>query len=654
MIDKWLTLEEIAQILSKIKPITKSSVRKRAKKDDWSYRCHSVRGGKERRYHLKHLPEDIQIAYAASIKVSLADLQSQLKPSSNSEKKINIPRYSGRGAKTADIKPFEKTPEKYILIAAARCKVLEAYSDSGLSPRQFITAYYNGVIVPDIKEQLGGFGEISSPSSLFRWLRRYEKHGLAGLAPQYSKRRGGSGASLDQRAKEIIHSLYLDPRKPSARSVERDINNLGYEINYSVINRYINKEIPLSVKIFCRLGEKAYKDKVDPYIKRDYTLFKSMEWGCGDHHLFDFVIKHNGKLFRPWLTAFIDMRSRKVTGWHIDVVPNTLTIMRAFSMSVETCGLFDNMLVDNGKDFKSTWFAGNEAKIKRTRPEKEILRLIEGVLHDCGTKAHFTTPYHAQAKPIERFFRTVIELFSKRQATYVGSNTSDRPADTKLFWAKINGRDKIEVTQTLEGIREEFAKFVAWFNAEWNHSGQGMDGATPDTVFAANLHERREMPEQMRKYVFAIREKRTVQKSGISVDGIDYYNEEMVRLIGQRVEIRRDINDAGKISIFSLPDCVFQFDAENSFLKDRGIPEENIRRLKAAQKKTRAHLYEYGKGAEEIRATVKSPFEILAEQAQGREVFEEERLVVNGLPLSKPELTLVEKPRSKLIKIFED
>ena len=649
MTNKWLTIKEIADLLL----VEKCTVIRKAQKENWPYRSHSVRGGQERRYHLLNLPADIQTAYASSIKLSLADLQSQLKPSSKPEKKISIPRYSGRGARTAEIKIFEKTPEEYLQIAAARRKVLEAYSVSGLSPAQFVSEYNSGMILSEIRSQLGGFGEIKSKSSLYRWLGLYEKHGLTGLAPQYSLRRGGAGASLTERAKDLIQALYLDQNKPSVASVIRTINEnkfLDRDLNYDVVNRYVNKEISFSVKTFYRQGEKAYHDKCNPYIQRDYTLLKSMEWGCADHHLFDFVISHSGRIFRPWLTMFIDMRSRKITGWHIDVVPNTLTIMRAFYMSVETCGLFENLLIDNGKDFKSSWFAGNEWKMRRTRPEKETLQLIEGVLHDCGTKAHFATPYHGQSKPIERAFRTIIELFSKEQPTYVGSNTVDRKADTDLYWRKINGRDRVEVTFTLEELREDFAKFAAWHNTEWRHSGQGMGGQAPDAVFSANLEARREMPEEMRKYVFAIREKRTVQKKGITVDGIDYYNEKMIQFIGQRVEVRRGINDAGKISIFSLPDCIYQFDAENNVLKDRGIPEENIRRLRNIQKKTRAHLKEYAKDAAEIRSGIKKPYEILAEQ--NKEALEDERLVVNGSPLGTPGMQIVDTPKTKKQKII--
>jgi transposase InsO family protein len=629
MISRWLSVSEIAELTG----ISNRWVQKRAECEHWVSRNEKANGGIRRVYQVAALPGDIQSAYAASLKLSLQELQSQLKPASKREKKVDIPRYNGRGAKTKEAKPIDGAADGDLKIAALRRKLIEAYNASGLSVPQFISAYENGVAVPELRERLGRWGKIHSVSNFYEnWLAKYERYGLAGLAPQYARRKGGSGASLDGKAKEIIEALYLDPRKPSIASVERDIKQFGYEINYTIINRYVNNEIPNSVKVFYRMGEKAYHDRFDPYIERDYTLFKSMEWGCGDHHLFDFVITHEGRIFRPWLTMFIDMRSRKITGWHIDVVPNTLTIMRAFSMSTETCGLFEHLLIDNGKDFKSTWFAGNAWKERRASPEKETLEQIEGVLHDCGTKAHFATPYRGQSKPIERAFRAIIELFSKSRETYVGSNTIDRPADTKLFWGKINGRDRIEVTYTLAALREDFAKFVTWFNSAWRHSGQGMDGGTPEAVFGANLEAKREMPEAMRKYVFAIRERRVVQRNGVTIDGISYYSERMAAFTGQQVEVRRDINDAGKVAVFSLPDCVYQFDAENDFFKDRGVSEENVRRAKSATQKAREHLKRYAKNAEEIRGKTKSPAELLAERTAPD--IEDEREVAGGEPLA--------------------
>jgi transposase InsO family protein/transposase len=633
MTDKWLTINEIAELLN----LTRGPVIRKAKLGDWPYRSYTGRGGKARRYPLASLPEDVQLAYCAAVKMSFTELQSQLKPSSKPDKKINIPRYSGRGAKIPDVKIIDKTPEKYIRIAAARRKILDAYSASDLPAAQFVADYNNGKIVQDIKEQLGSFGAISCRASLYNWLERYEKYGLPGLAPQYAHRHGGSGASLDEAAKDLIQSLWLDSHKPSIQSVVRDIVQFGYELDYSTVNRYIQNEIPLSVKTFYRQGEKAYHDRFDPYIQRDYTLLKSMEWGCGDHHLFDFVIKHNGRIFRPWLTMFIDMRSRKITGWHIDIIPNTLTIIRALSMSVENCGTFDNLLIDNGKDFRSHWFAGSAWKDRRIKVDKETCDLIEGVLHDCGTKAHFCLPYRGQSKPIERAFGTVIELFSRSRDTYVGSNTATRPDEAKLYWGKINGRDRIEVRYTLEQLRADFTDFVAWFNASWQHSGQGMK-STPDMVFAVNLERKREMPEEMRRYIFSRREKRIIQRSGVTIDGISYYNPQMAQYTGSQIEVRRDINRLGIVSLYSLPERIYLMDAESDVLKDFGIPEENIRAQRTAQRAARAHITKYAK--ENLRI-VKSPAELMAEQAASA-VITEERIAVGEVPKRKKYINILD------------
>ena len=632
MISKWLSAGEIARITGK----TKRAINLRVVKERWVSRTVWANGGERRLYQVLALPEDIQTAYAASLKLDVQELQSQLKPTSVPEQKVNIPRYACRSAAKKEIGTVETTPNAALKIAALRKKIVDAYNASGLKPKDFIAAYENGVILPEVRAELGKYGKLHTQSTFYsNWLNRYAIYCLAGLAPQYAARRGGAGASLDEQAKDIIQALYLDPRKPGIAAVTRDIRQFGYELNYTIINRYIRNEIPLSVKVFYREGAKRYHDKFDPFIERDYTLFAAMAWGCADHHVFDFIINYNGKLCRPWLTMFIDMRSRKITGWHIDIIPSTLTILRALSMSVDTCGLFDNLLIDNGKDFKSAWLAGSAWKERRTAPDQDTRNLIEGVLQDCGTVAHFCKPYRGQSKPIERAFGTICEQYSKYQETYVGSNTVLRKADADLYWKKINGREKIEVTLTLEDVRKSFADFVLWFNAEWRHSGDGMNGRTPDAVFAETVTAKREMPEAMRKYVFARRETRVVQRNGVSIDGIEYYTGEMTRYIGTEVEVRRDIDRVGSVSIFDIKTRTYMFDAQSDVFKDTGVTEDNLRVQKREQKKAREHLKEFNKCQDEIRRAVMSPAEILAEKTAGQEaIVFDDRKVASGEPLA--------------------
>lgn len=103
--------------------------------------------------------------------------------------------------------------EEYLRVASLRVKLIEAYSASGLSTKDFIKAYEAGAVAADLREALGRWGNIHTPSNFYKnWLASYREHGIAALVPQYSRYRGGAGAFFDEREKEIINSLYLDER----------------------------------------------------------------------------------------------------------------------------------------------------------------------------------------------------------------------------------------------------------------------------------------------------------------------------------------------------------------------------------------------------------------------------------------------------------
>ncbi|MDR0557929.1 MAG: hypothetical protein LBG43_08720 [Treponema sp.] len=181
MINRWLPASEIAIFTASDKRV----INRRAVNEHWPSRNEKANGGTRRVYQARALPEDILTAYAVSLKLALTELQSRLKPSSKHEKKIDIPRYNGRGAKTKAVKPLEGTADTALKIAAARRKLIEAFNASGLPVPQFITAYENGVAAPELREQLGRYGNIHTQSNFYEWLARYGRHGLAGLAPQY-------------------------------------------------------------------------------------------------------------------------------------------------------------------------------------------------------------------------------------------------------------------------------------------------------------------------------------------------------------------------------------------------------------------------------------------------------------------------------------
>jgi len=641
MIDKWLTDNEIAQLLEK----KRRRINDRAKLESWPYRSYAVRGGYERRYHIADLPEDVQTAYAASIKTSLADLQTQLKPGSKPDKKIDIPGYRGRGAKTRAAKILDKQPEKYREVANDRRKVLEAYSASGLPAARFVEAYNSGEIAPDLRARLGRYGDISGPSSLYRWLGQYEKDGLAGLAPQYTGR--GAGATLPQEVKDRIEWLYLDSSQPTATAVCELLEQYGLKAGESTVRRYI-QSIPNWIKAKYRKGRDYFNGKFNPHIIRDYTKYKPMEIICGDYMTQDLVCRKGEKVFRARLCAFEDMRSRLITGWSLQETANSVGVIRALQMTFNGYGLPEKAYVDNGKEFKNYLLCGDQWKALKTKIDPELLDLDAGILTECGVRIIFCRAYHGQSKPIERFWRTFHERFDKFEPTYTGSNTADRPDEAKIYRSNVEDMKKADLSliPTFEEEEARIGRFVSWYNEQRNHSGQGMEGRPPMEVYKEYAAPRREIPDHLKKYLFTMRYIRTVQRNGVELDGAYYQNENFIEYNGRKVEVRRGLDDTGTVHIFSYPDRVYLFDAEH--LAFSGIVEEDIRKIAKIKKDMKGLEKKYNRKKEEYdRGVFKTPAEAYAEEA---------RKVVNGDPITAhepPELKLVEPPKKKIKGIFD-
>jgi hypothetical protein len=91
----WVSASEIAAALS----IIKRAVNKRATQGNWMKRVFDANGGKQYRYRLADLLEDVQIAYAASLQTSLEALRAEFTPVEKAEKEADVPHCSNRAKK---------------------------------------------------------------------------------------------------------------------------------------------------------------------------------------------------------------------------------------------------------------------------------------------------------------------------------------------------------------------------------------------------------------------------------------------------------------------------------------------------------------------------------------------------------------------------
>jgi Mu transposase, C-terminal./Integrase core domain. len=551
---EWVTTAEIAEATGK----SKSTIRRI--EGTWERRLATARGGHAVEYRSSSLPEDFQAALCAAIATKPAE-----------------PVVRGAGLESVPAHAREK--------AADRAIVLSLWKKSGLSVRDFSQAYTSGsVTTPEgLRDRIP---EVSV-STLMRWKKAKTRGDMAALAPRSGGKRGRRALTKEEAS--VAASLYLDPRKPKVARVYRDFRKVfpASRASYDTVLRFVQNDLPQGLVVRMREGAKAYNDKVAAYIERDYTLIQPMENWFSDHHVLDLVVTDGVKIFRPWVTAWQDQRSRKITGWTISDNPCSVTIMSSLRMGVERFGSPWNATMDNGKDYLCKALNGSGIWVTKESDgleEPEYIR-IAGAFEALGVAVHHAQPYHGQSKPIERFFGTLCEEFSKRYETYVGSNTVTRPFEASLYYRRIGDMEKKDVLLTLAEVEADFAAWVEEWNATWKHSGQGMDGRTPDEVFAENALTPITVIPAALDIIFTKPKAAKVQRNGVTMDGIRYWADELAGLEGHMVIIRRPYDDAGKVLVYRAEDDTYLCEATNAALKDEGIAAENIERAKRVNKK---------------------------------------------------------------------
>lgn len=474
--------------------------------------------------------------------------------------------------------------------AYQRQNILHDMTRRNLNLTQYAEAYNAGRI-----DAQAGITRLSA-ATLHRWRRAYRDGGVESLAPRYSTPGGAGARTLTDEQKALIQSYYLHQNRHSLAQALRDI--AAYHkvtIEYSTARRYI-AGLPKAVHILKRQGAKAFNDKAAPYIRRSYDM-DVMQIVSADHHILDFLCRHpaKGTPFRPWVTMIIDYRSRKPLGWHIGVTPNRYSILAALEQCVQTYGVPDEIHIDNGKDFKSKLLNGESVTIKNADRFDESQTIeLQGVFGRLGVQVHFATPYRGQAKPVERFFRFVAESFSKQFPSYVGSNTTDRPADTALYYGRINGQEKRGDLLALDDVAALMSLWVKRYAAEHRHRGEGMDGRTPDQVFTAESSGPRPvMPPELRSLIFCEQFTRVMRRGGIEIEGTQYYAPELTaEYLGQQVVARRPFRDPQSIIVFA-PDGRQLGTAYADYMADTGSPRENSRKRLEAQRAQKERLSAY-------------------------------------------------------------
>ena len=513
----WIDIEKASEIIG----LNSQTLKRKCRKGEFVFKI--VKKGKVAHYFvlLKSMPDFAQDKYLGDSAIDL--------------KYSEVPSWAKLQA------------EKYVRIldasAGLKGKELKAFIDNwnNNDEEEFTTSY----------------------PSLIKMRRRYFRYGVAGLISKHGQHLVGSCVSDDYF--EYFKTLYLIEGGPSLRSC-RDLT-LGYAVrelgadrnnfpSFMAFKRRLDKEIPEQSIFLARNGQAAWNRKYNNFIDRDYSAITCNQVWVSDHAQIDVACyDENNKVVFPWVTVWRDYKSGKWLGWILQTGnPNSDLIFQSFYYAVEEFGLPKDVIIDNGKDYRSKDFAGGRKDFKiETNKNK-----TSAMLKELNVNVHFALPYNAQTKPVERDFLKIKELLSKHCVGYRGGNVVERPE--KLVKEIKDGK-----IMKFEDFKELFDKTIINILNKRPSSGKNLNGRCPDDLFYEEYKEKIVTSKDALK-LFCSRTSNTytISKNGVK-DGklqTTYWADWMIHKKGMKVYLRRDIKNYKEAWVFNAKNDEFIGKAE--------------------------------------------------------------------------------------------
>ena len=375
-------------------------------------------------------------------------------------------------------------------------------------------------------------------ASLYNWQKQVYGIDRPDWLPYLAPRHAGRVETVECHpdAWEALKSDYLRLERPAFvdcyRRVERITAEKGWDLPAARTLQRRIEALPEGLRVLAREGVEAIK-RMYPAQRRDRGVFHALEAVNADGHKWDvFVRWPDGKVERPVMVAFQDLYSGMILSWRVDRSENKESVRLAFGDMVEQYGIPDHCWLDNGRNFASKWLTGGTPnryrfKVKEDEPT--------GIMTSLGVEIHWATPYHGQAKPIERAFRDLAGSVAKHPrfaGAYTGNNPMAKPENYSSA--------AVPIDIFIATIAEE----IAAHNARAGRKSATAQGRSFLETFQASYAEspiRKASAEQRRLWLLAAEAVGTSKTDGhIPLFGNRYWAEFLHAHRGQKLTIRFD------------------------------------------------------------------------------------------------------------------
>lgn len=432
-------------------------------------------------------------------------------------------------------------------IVTALMNIRTKYPTKKEADDMFLDLYNSGMYLPQVFKFVGTI----SIGTLHRWVKAYENYGTKGLLPQRKTNQLGEyNSKLNDEMKKVFLTYLLHPNKfsigKSISLTKHILEKRGYEdipcnLTFRRFAEHFKKQ-NYSKWIIMREGEKAYHDKVEPYIERDISKLEVGDVLIADGHVLNFQVINpfTGRPTRATLVGFLDWKSTALVGYEIMMSENTQCIASALRNAILNLGVIPKVVYqDNGKAFKAKYFQHIDFDESG----------FNGVYASLGIKSVFAKPYNARAKVIERFFREFQEEFEKMMISYCGSSIENKPAWMKRG-EKLHRKLHRKMTGNYIPTVQEVIKYIdCWI--DYHNSKICSNDENKTIKEMLQQVEKQDIDKNILNDLMMKTEVRTINRGEITFLGLHFRSDFLIDL-REKVFIRYSLFDLSKVYVYTV------------------------------------------------------------------------------------------------------
>lgn len=285
----------------------------------------------------------------------------------------------------------------------------------------------------------GGVSRTVTRPSIYRWLAD-RRQGINALAPR-------APAHAPQPWLSYLLALYQDPTKPTLAACLRQLQvnpPAGIRLPSLRAAQNVVKALPQVITQWGRMGSHARR-AIRPFIRRTTDGLWPMDVVAVDGHLFKAYVAHplSGKRFKPEITTYIDLATRKIVGFSVWVAESQHAIWMAYRALVTNpqVGIPAIQYSDNGA--------------YRAEQHRTLLERI-------GTTQTFSLPGNPQANGvIERINQSLWLPAAKALPLYAGKDMDKEAFKRRKAQADADGTGLVSFADCVAFCREQVDAYNA-------------------------------------------------------------------------------------------------------------------------------------------------------------------------------------------------